>query len=105
MVSSYGVINMPARIISDDREFIGQALGMPPLKEKLNDITGEISEEEVIEIAELLILKCMEIYSTVKIKGDSNSFNKLFSPWGSNLKKFIKVYSKKADELLLPLQK
>ena len=99
MLQSSRVMNVPGIIDTDDTEFVGNFLGIPPLREQINSMTGNVSYSNAILLAEELFIKSRDDYFATKTVGDGNSYGKTYS-WGNNLKRFIKLYSDNAGSLL-----
>jgi len=57
---------MPGYINSDDRELIGNALGIPLLRDRIMAMTGTITEHEVIEIAKELYDSYQRVFESDK---------------------------------------
>jgi len=91
---------MPAHIVTNDISFKGEALGIPILRNEIDSMVGELSELDVIEIAEMLFFEYQNIYMTDKNKWTelkTNNRERFMETWGCRkpLIKFIKMYKEK----------
>jgi len=92
---------MAGYIISDNNEFVGSALAIPPLKNSINTLSGNVSEYDVYSMATDLLQQYNLIFTTDKEKwrevrniplGMSGKYIMTTSSCRNALKRFIKRY-------------
>ena len=97
MVTYSRVMKLRAFIISDNKSFIGDTLDIPPLKQKLDVVGGNISHAEVIAFAEELYIEYQDRYKNNKelwyaIKNNNYETHCVTQAWRGSLRRFIKKY-------------
>ena len=88
---------MPAFIISNDKSFIGNVLDIPPLRKKLDNIGGKVTEKEIIIMAEELLEEYQFKYDNDREfwnEFKKNNRDEYTATYGqrSSLKRLINIY-------------